>query len=65
MLCYQNLEGQIKRTEALVLITVVLSSVVELVSYLIVKYTVGLRVPAEAEREGLDITSHGESAYEA
>jgi len=48
-----------------VLITVVLSSVVALVSYLIVKYTVGLRVPEEAEREGLDITSHGESAYEA
>ena len=48
-----------------VLITVVLSSVAALVSYLIVKYTVGLRVPEEAEREGLDITSHGESAYEA
>ncbi|MEJ1097770.1 MULTISPECIES: ammonium transporter [unclassified Pseudoxanthomonas] len=48
-----------------VLITVVLSGVVALVSYLIVKYTVGLRVPEEAEREGLDITSHGESAYEA
>ena len=46
-----------------VLITVVLSSVAALVSYLIVKYTVGLRVPEEAEREGLDITSHGESAY--
>jgi Amt family ammonium transporter len=39
--------------------------VAALVSYLIVKYTVGLRVPEEAEREGLDIASHGESAYEA
>ena len=48
-----------------VLITLVLSSVVALVSFLIVKYTVGLRVPEDAEREGLDITSHGESAYEA
>jgi Amt family ammonium transporter len=48
-----------------VLITVVLSSVVALVSFLIVKYTVGLRVSEDAEREGLDITSHGESAYEA
>jgi len=25
--------------------------------------TVGLRVSEEAEREGLDITSHGETAY--
>jgi Amt family ammonium transporter len=38
--------------------------VVALVSFLIVKYTVGLRVAEEAEREGLDIASHGESAYE-
>ena len=33
-------------------------------SYLLVTYTVGLRVSEEAEREGLDITSHGEAAYE-
>ena len=25
--------------------------------------TIGLRVPEEEEREGLDITSHGEAAY--
>jgi Amt family ammonium transporter len=48
-----------------VLVTVVLSGVVALLSYLIVKVTVGLRVPEEAEREGLDITSHGETAYES
>jgi Amt family ammonium transporter len=40
------------------------SGVVALVSFLVVKYTVGLRVPEEAEREGLDISSHGEAAYE-
>ena len=45
-------------------VTVVVSGVVALVSFLIVKYTVGLRVNEEAEREGLDIASHGESAYE-
>jgi len=39
--------------------------VVSLVAFMIVKFTVGLRVSEEAEREGLDITSHGESAYEA
>ena len=48
-----------------VLVTVVLSSVVALIAFLLVKYTVGLRVSEEAEREGLDITSHGEAAYEA
>ena len=48
-----------------VLITIVLSGVVALLSYLIVKVTVGLRVSEEAEREGLDISSHGEAAYES
>jgi len=33
------------------------------VSYKIVDMVVGLRVPEEQEREGLDIASHGESAY--
>src|SRR5690606_5879983 len=31
--------------------------------YLIVDRTIGLRVSAEDERRGLDLTSHGESAY--
>ena len=44
-------------------LTVVWSAVVAAVSLLIVKIVVGLRVPEEEEREGLDITSHGESAY--
>jgi Amt family ammonium transporter len=48
-----------------VLITAVLSSVVALLAFLIVKYTVGLRVSEESEREGLDISSHGEAAYES
>jgi Amt family ammonium transporter len=48
-----------------VLTTIILSGVVSLVAFMIVKFTVGLRVSEEAEREGLDITSHGESAYEA
>ena len=32
---------------------------------LVAKLAFGLRVGEDAEREGLDITSHGESAYEA
>jgi Amt family ammonium transporter len=37
--------------------------VVAAVSYKIADLTVGLRVPEEEEREGLDISSHGETAY--
>ena len=44
-------------------ITIIWSAVVAFVSYKIVDMTVGLRVPEDEEREGLDITSHGESAY--
>jgi len=43
--------------------TIVWSAVVAFVAYKIVDLTVGLRVPEEEEREGLDISSHGESAY--
>jgi len=39
--------------------------VVSFVAYKIVDLTIGLRVPEEEEREGLDISSHGESAYHA
>jgi Amt family ammonium transporter len=46
-----------------VLITVVWSAVVAFVAYKIVDVLVGLRVPEDEEREGLDITAHGESAY--
>ena len=46
-----------------VLLTIVWSAVVSLVAYKIVDMVIGLRVPEEAEREGLDITSHGETAY--
>ncbi len=42
---------------------VVWSGVVSLVAYKLVDMFIGLRVPEEEEREGLDITSHGESAY--
>ena len=46
-----------------VLITVLWSAVVAFVAYKIADLLVGLRVSEEAEREGLDITSHGETAY--
>lgn len=46
-----------------VLLTICWSGVVAAVSYKIVDLTVGLRVTEEEEREGLDISSHGETAY--
>ena len=46
-----------------VLITAVWSAVVAFIAYKIADVMVGLRVSEEAEREGLDITSHGETAY--
>jgi Amt family ammonium transporter len=44
-------------------VTIVWSGIVAFIAYKIADLTVGLRVSEEAEREGLDITSHGESAY--
>ena len=44
-------------------ITVCWSAVGSLIVYLIISVIVGLRVSPETEREGLDITEHGERAY--
>ena len=46
-----------------VLITIVWSGVMSFIAYKVVDLTIGLRVSEEDEREGLDITSHGETAY--
>ena len=46
-----------------VVITIVWSGIVAAICYKIVDLVIGLRVPEEEEREGLDITSHGETAY--
>ena len=46
-----------------IMVTIVWSGVVSLVSFKLVDLTIGLRVTEEEEREGLDISSHGETAY--
>ncbi len=46
-----------------VLVTVIVSGVVAFIAFKVVDMVVGLRVSEESEREGLDITSHGETAY--
>lgn len=44
-------------------VTIIWSAVVSVIAYKLVDLVIGLRVPEDEEREGLDITSHGESAY--
>jgi Amt family ammonium transporter len=46
-----------------VLLCVVWCAVVSFIAFYLVKLTIGLRVTEEEEREGLDITAHGERAY--
>ena len=46
-----------------VIVTIVWCGVVSFICFKIADILVGLRVAEDAEREGLDITSHGESAY--
>jgi Amt family ammonium transporter len=46
-----------------VLTTIVWSGVVAFIAYKIVDMVIGLRVTEEDERQGLDISSHGETAY--
>lgn len=54
---------QVKVQAIGVITTIVWSGLVSIVGYFLIDKLVGLRVPVEAEREGLDLTSHGERAY--
>ncbi len=58
-----SIAAQVWTQAKAVLLTIVWSGVVSFVAYKIVDLTIGLRVTEEDEREGLDITSHGETAY--
>jgi Amt family ammonium transporter len=49
---------------AAVCLVIAWTATVAFVGFFVVKLLVGLRVPEEDEREGLDITSHGERAYD-
>jgi Amt family ammonium transporter len=44
-------------------LTIVWSAVVAAIAFKVVDLVIGLRVSEEEEREGLDISSHGETAY--
>jgi len=62
---YGSIGGQLWIQAKAVGLVVVWTAVVALISFYIVKLTVGLRVSEEDEREGLDISAHGERAYTA
>ena len=58
-----SISGQVWIQLQAVITTIVWSAVVSVIAYKVVDLLLGLRVSEEEEREGLDITSHGESAY--
>ena len=58
-----SIGGQVWIQFQAVLTTIVWSGVVAFIAYKIVDLVIGLRVSEEEEREGLDISSHGETAY--
>ncbi|MCJ8519922.1 Amt family ammonium transporter [Pseudorhizobium tarimense] len=55
--------GQFMTQLTAVVITIVWCGIVSAILYKVVDVIVGLRVTVEAEREGLDLASHGEAAY--
>ena len=60
---FESISAQVLIQAKAVGVTVLWSGVVAFVAFKLVDLVIGLRVPEEAEREGLDVTSHGEAAY--
>ena len=58
-----NIVGQVWIQAQAVGTTIIWSAVVSLIAYKLIDLVIGLRVSEEEEREGLDISSHGETAY--
>jgi Amt family ammonium transporter len=61
---HESLVGQLGIQALGVIITIIWSGLVTAVAFYIIKATIGLRPSEEVEREGLDISEHGERAYE-
>jgi Amt family ammonium transporter len=58
-----SMGGQVYSQIIAVLITIIWCGVVSAVLYKLVDVVIGLRPTQDAERQGLDLTSHGEVAY--
>ncbi|MGH8209861.1 MAG: ammonium transporter [Steroidobacteraceae bacterium] len=61
---YPGIWAQLKIQAEAVAVVVVWTAVVAFIAFYVVKLVVGIRVTEEEEREGLDISSHGERAYD-
>ena len=55
--------GQVITQIIAVVVTLLWTGIISLILYKIIDATIGLRVPEDQEREGLDSTQHGEAAY--
>jgi Amt family ammonium transporter len=60
---YPGIGAQLLIQAKAVAVVIVWTAVVAFIGAYIVKFTLGLRVSEEEEREGLDISAHGERAY--
>jgi Amt family ammonium transporter len=60
---YAGTLAQVTNQAKGVLVTILWSGIGSAILYKIVDLIVGLRASVEAEREGLDLSSHGEAAY--
>jgi Amt family ammonium transporter len=58
-----TMASQVSTQVLAVVVTILWCGVGSAVAYFVTNMAVGLRVAPEAEREGLDLTSHGEVAY--
>src|SRR5687767_3084909 len=60
---FESIAGQVWTQAKAVGVTLLWSGIVAAAAYKVVDLTIGLRVTEDEEREGLDVTSHGEAAY--
>ena len=58
-----DIMGQVITQATAVGVTIIWTTVVSFIAFKLVDIFIGLRVPEDEEREGLDITAHGETAY--
>jgi Amt family ammonium transporter len=58
-----DMAGQVMIQIQAVAVTVAWTAIISAILFYALKFTLGLRPSEEAEREGLDLTEHGERAY--
>ncbi|WP_430435554.1 ammonium transporter [Methyloversatilis sp.] len=58
-----DIMGQVITQATAVGVTILWTAIVSFIAFKLVNIFIGLRVPEDEEREGLDVTAHGETAY--